>query len=257
MAERVHAIPFPQRRVSVAKAKEILAELKIAYPNAVTALNYRSPFELLIAVALSAQTTDVMVNKVTPELFEYYPTPVELAQADIDHVDDIIRRIGFHRTKAKNIILTAQMLVEHHDRQVPRDRDALEKLAGVGRKTASVVLSVVFEEAAFAVDTHVFRVSQRLGLALGSTPLEIEQQVTRLLPPEEWRHAHHWLILHGREKCKAIGPKCESCPVAQLCPSKPIIDKIKAQSVASRRPTVVPPKAARKKGPGASTRDRR
>ena len=229
MAKRQPIISLPTRRVASERGREILALLAEAYPDAQSALVFRNAFELLIAVILSAQTTDAMVNQVTPALFDYYPSPMELAVADTEHVDQLIHRIGLHRSKAKHIVVTSQMLVERHHGQVPRQREALEALAGVGRKTASVVLSVAYGEAAFAVDTHVFRVSQRLGLALGRTPLDIEQQVTRLLPQEQWRHAHHWLILHGREVCKAQAPRCGNCSVAKLCPSQPIIEQWRSQ----------------------------
>lgn len=230
MALDAPPLPFPKRKVGAATAQKIFAGLAAAYPDAKTALDYTTPFELLIAVILSAQTTDVGVNKVTPALFAAFPTAHELAHADFETVDVLIRRIGLHQGKARNIIAAANMLVERHGGEVPANRQELEALPGVGRKTASVVLSVAYEEAAFAVDTHVFRVSQRLGLALGRTPLEIEEQVTRLLPPAQWRHAHHWLILHGREICKAQRPLCERCPVADLCPSRGIIAQAQKRS---------------------------
>jgi endonuclease-3 len=170
----------------------------------------------------------VAVNKVTPALFAAYPDAQHLAAADVEHVDELIRSIGLHRNKARNIIAASHLLVERHGGEVPCDREALEALPGVGRKTASVVLSVAFEEAAFAVDTHVFRVSQRLGLALGRTPLEIEEQVTALLPCSEWRHAHHWLILHGRAVCRAPWPSCSECALAELCPSRAIVARSRA-----------------------------
>jgi len=141
-------------------------------------------------------------------------------------VEHILRSIGFHRTKAKNIINAAKLLVEKHAGEVPREREQLEALPGVGRKTASVVMSVIFEEAAFAVDTHVFRVSHRLGLTLGTTPRQVEEDVTAIVPREQWRHAHHWLILHGRAICKAPRPLCEKCPVNKICPSAKIVSRI-------------------------------
>jgi endonuclease-3 len=218
-------IPFPLKKVA---RKTALAELEILareYPDAVTELVFGSTFQLLIAVMLSAQTTDVMVNKVTPELFSRFPDAAALAQANIEEVDAIIARIGFHHTKARNAVSAAHLLVERHGGDVPQDRDALEALPGVGRKTASVVLSVAFADAAFAVDTHVFRVSRRLGFSLGRTPREIEEDVTRLVPREDWRHAHHWLILHGRRVCKAPIPKCGVCAVRSLCPSVALVEK--------------------------------
>ena len=215
------SIPFPKRKVTRAVAAEELAILERTYPHAVTALAYATPFELLIAVILSAQCTDARVNTITPQLFAAYPDAAALARADRSEVERIIKSCGFFRMKAKNIIAAAQGLVGEHGGAVPSDRTALEALPGVGRKTANVVMSVAFEEAAFAVDTHVFRVSHRLGLTLATTPRGVEDDVTALVPREKWRHAHHWLILHGREICKAPTPLCARCPVT-MCPSRPI-----------------------------------
>ena len=215
-------IPFPKRKVTRAVAQAELAILAATYPHAVTALEYENPFQLLIAVILSAQCTDVRVNMTTPALFARYPDAVALAAAKQTDVEQIIKSCGFFRTKAKNIIAAAQGLLERHGGEVPRERAALEALPGVGRKTANVVMSVAFEQAAFAVDTHVFRVSHRLGLTLGTTPRAVEEDVTKLVPPEQWRHAHHWLILHGREICKAPSPQCGRCPVA-MCPSRALV----------------------------------
>ena len=217
------SIPFPKKKVSRAVALRELAGLEAAYPDAVTALDYRSPFTLLIAVILSAQCTDARVNLTTPQLFAAYPTPQALGNADQADVEKIIKSCGFFRTKAKNIIAASRALVELHGGDVPDDREALEALPGVGRKTANVVLSVAFSEAAFAVDTHVFRVAHRLGLTLGKTPRQVEDDVVELVPPEKLRHAHHWLILHGRAICKAPVPKCGVCPVATLCPSVKLV----------------------------------
>lgn len=215
-------IPFPKRKVTRAVGATELAILEGLYPNAVTALHYGNPFELLIAVILSAQCTDARVNLTTPALFARYPDAPALAGADQDDVERIIKSCGFFRMKAKNIIAAARGVVADHGGVVPSDREALETLPGVGRKTASVVMSVAFQEAAFAVDTHVFRVSHRLGLTLGATPRAVEEDVTRLVPREQWRNAHHWLILHGREICKAPVPQCGRCPVT-MCPSRPIV----------------------------------
>jgi len=225
------AIPFPKRKVTRTVALEELAILEAAYPAAVTALVYRDPFELLVAVILSAQCTDARVNLTTPALFAAYPDAAALARADTADVEQIIKSCGFFRMKAKNIVNAARALVEHHDGEVPRDREALEALPGVGRKTAAVVLSVAFEGPAFAVDTHVFRVARRLGLTLGTTPRAVEDDVTALIPPEQWRHAHHWLILHGRAVCKAPTPLCGDCPVT-MCPSRPLVAKVKALAAA-------------------------
>lgn len=216
------SIPFPKRKVTRAVAQVELAILEATYPVAVTALDYRNPFELLIAVILSAQCTDARVNLTTPSLFARYPDAQALARADVADVEKIVKSCGFYRMKAKNIVAAAQSLVSRHGADVPRERAQLEALAGVGRKTANVVMSVAFEAAAFAVDTHVFRVSHRLGLTLGTTPRAVEEDVTKLVPREQWRHAHHWLILHGRAICKAPTPHCGVCPIA-MCPTRPLV----------------------------------
>ncbi|TAM76534.1 endonuclease III [bacterium] len=220
-------IPFPTKKVTRATAKQMLARLEEMYPQAQTALEFRDPYELLVAVALSAQCTDARVNLTTPALFARYPDAKALANAKLDDVERIIKSCGFYRAKARNIVAAAQALVERHGGEVPSERVALEALPGVGRKTASVVLAVAFGEAAFAVDTHVFRVAHRLGLTLGKTPLDVERDVTALLPREKWRHAHHWLILHGRQICKAPMPLCGICPVADVCPTAPLVLKKK------------------------------
>ena len=175
---------------------------------------------------LSAQCTDARVNMTTPLLFKKYPTPAKLASAKQEEVEEIIRSCGFFRMKARNIINCARELVEKHGGEVPQDRIELEALAGVGRKTASVVMSVAFAEPAIAVDTHVFRVAHRMGLTLGKTPLDVERDLQALVPREKWRHAHHWLILHGRAICKAPVPKCGQCPVNKLCPTPSILARI-------------------------------
>jgi endonuclease-3 len=224
-AASVPQIPFPAKKVTRAVAERELALLERAYPQAVTALDYDSPFTLLIAVILSAQCTDARVNLTTPALFAAYPTPAALGAAKQEDVEAIVKSCGFFRMKAKNIIAAAKAIAESETGDVPHEREALEALPGVGRKTANVVLSVAFEEAAFAVDTHVFRVSHRLGLTLGKTPRAVEDDVVKLVPPEKLRHAHHWLILHGRAICKAPTPLCERCPVNDICPSEPIVAK--------------------------------
>jgi endonuclease-3 len=227
-------IPFPKKVVSREVAEQELGILERTYPQAVTALHYTNPYELLVSVILSAQTTDARVNLTTPVLFKKYPTPQALAKAKIDDVEAIIKSTGFFRMKAKNIVSAAKDLVDKFGGNVPNDRDALQSLAGVGRKTASVVMSVAFEDAAFAVDTHVFRVSHRLGLTLAATPLGVEEDVTALVPREKWRFAHHWLILHGREICKAPTPLCGQCPVNKICPTPPIIAKLTATTAVGR-----------------------
>lgn len=209
-----------------AVAVEQLAILERSYPEAWTALDYRSDYELLIAVILSAQCTDARVNMITPKLFAKYPTPADLARAKQTDVEKIIRSCGFFRMKSRNVIACARDLVERFSGAVPREREELESLAGVGRKTASVVMANAFSEAALAVDTHVFRVAHRLGLTLGTTPRQVEEDLTKLVPPEKWGLTTHWLILHGRAICKAPTPLCARCPVAPRCPTPSIIAKI-------------------------------
>jgi len=223
----VPRIPFPKRKVSRRVAIEQLAILEKTYPHAVTALEYEDVFQLLIAVILSAQTTDARVNMTTPALFAKYPTPEKLARARQTDVEAIIRSTGFFRMKAKNIIACARDLVERFGGKVPREREDLESLAGVGRKTASVVMAAAFQGEALAVDTHVFRVSHRLGLTLGTTPRQVEEDLTALLPPAKWGDATHWLIMHGRQVCKAPTPVCERCPVNEHCPTPAIIRRIR------------------------------
>ena len=215
-----------------------LRELEIlekTYPHAATALEYRTPFELLIAVILSAQCTDARVNLTTPHLFAKYPTAEKLAQAKPLEVEGIIKSCGFFRMKARNIINAARGIVEMYGGQVPSEREALESLPGVGRKTASVVLSAAFSEPEFAVDTHVFRVAHRLGLTVGKTPRQVEDDVVGLLPREKIGAAHHWLILHGRAICKAPVPLCDRCPVRELCPSAPVVARYLRRKNALRR----------------------
>ena len=223
-------IPFPQKKVSRAKALKMLEILEQTYPDAVTALRYTNPFELLVAVILSAQSTDARVNMTTPTLFKKYPNPQKLAAAREQDVQKIIHSCGFFRMKSKNIIAAARKIVDEHGGVVPNERETLEALPGVGRKTANVVMSVAFEGAAIAVDTHVFRVARRLGFTLGKTPRDVENDLERIVPRENWRHAHHWLILHGRAICKAPAPRCGLCPVNKLCPTPPIIRKINRQN---------------------------
>lgn len=222
-------IPFPKRKVSRAVATRELEILERTYPRAETALHYDSPFTLLIAVILSAQSTDVRVNMTTPHLFARYPDAPALADADPEEVERIIKSCGFFRMKTRNIIAASRAIVERHGGRVPDERDALESLPGVGRKTASVVLAAAFEQAAFAVDTHVFRVAHRLGLTIATTPRGVEDDVVKLVPPANLRHAHHWLILHGRAICKAPVPLCAGCPVNELCPSAPIVARALAR----------------------------
>jgi endonuclease-3 len=200
------------------RAKTVIRILKRAYPGAVTALEHTSPFELLIATILSAQCTDERVNIVTPGLFRHYPTARALARADPGRLEGEIRSTGFFRAKARSLLGMAQAVVERHDGEVPSSREALTALPGVGLKTANVVIGNAFGGDALAVDTHVFRVSQRLGLARGDDPDEIHDQLVRILPRGQLTRATHLLIIHGRRTCVARKPACPVCPVRTLCP---------------------------------------
>lgn len=186
-------------------------------PHPKTELDYSTPFELLIAVILSAQATDVGVNKAIAKLYPVANTPQTILDLGVPDLKRYIRTIGLFNTKAENIIKTCRMLVEKHNSEVPRTREALEALPGVGRKTANVVLNTAFGEPTIAVDTHIFRVSNRTGLAKGKTPLEVEKRLTKLTPDEFKKDAHHWLILHGRYVCKARKPDCPQCAIADQC----------------------------------------
>ena len=193
--------------------------LQAANPEPKGELEYVNPFTLLVAVVLSAQATDAGVNKATRPLFAIADTPEKMVTLGEEKVRDFIRTIGLYRNKAKNVIALSEELIAKHGGQVPHDRAALEALPGVGRKTANVVLNIAFGEPTIAVDTHLFRVSNRLGLAPGKTPLEVEQGLLKVIPSEYLLHAHHWLILHGRYICKAQRPRCEICPIEDLCTS--------------------------------------
>ena len=197
------------------------ATLKAANPQPNTELEYTSVFELLAAVLLSAQATDVGVNKATRRLFPLADSPEKMLALGLDVVTEHIRTIGLFRTKAKNLMQTCRLLVERHGGQVPRTREALEALPGVGRKTANVVLNVAFGEPTMAVDTHIFRVGNRTGLAPGKTPLAVELQLLRRIPAEYLVDAHHWLILHGRYVCQARKPLCAQCRVSTWCDAAP------------------------------------
>ena len=196
---------------------EVLQLLQEAYPDAKPGLDFNNPFELLIATILSAQCTDVRVNKVTPALFEAYPTAVEMSKCSEEELISYIRTCGMYKTKAQNIKKTCEILANEYDGQVPNDRDALQSLPGVGRKTANVVLSNAFGEPAIAVDTHVFRVTNRIGLAKASNVEKTEQQLMENIPRDTWSIAHHWLIWHGRRVCDARKPKCDVCTLNGLC----------------------------------------
>lgn len=197
------------------------ATLQAANPHPVTELEYTNAFELLAAVLLSAQATDAGVNKATRKLFAAANTPAKMVALGVDGVSEYIKTIGLFRNKAKNLVETSRILVEQHGGQVPHDREALEALPGVGRKTANVVLNVVFGEPTMAVDTHIFRVSNRTGLAPGKNPLEVEMGLLKRVPADYLHHAHHWLILHGRYVCQARRPLCEQCQVLRYCDSAP------------------------------------
>lgn len=205
--------------------EEQLAILEKIYAGAKPALLFRNPFELLIAVILSAQCTDKRVNVTTARLFQKAATPEAILALGLEQLEDEIRDCGLFRNKAKNILATCQILCEKYGGEVPDDFAALQTLPGVGRKTANVVESVGFHHPAIAVDTHVFRVSNRLRLAVGSTPLEVEQGLRKAIPMDKWSDAHHWLIWHGRKVCKARKPLCDGCPLASVCPSFLLLQK--------------------------------
>jgi len=197
------------------------ATLKAANPMPTSELEYSTVFELLAAVLLSAQATDAGVNKATRRLFHVANTPQAILALGQQGLEEYIKTIGLYRMKAKNLLETCRLLLERHGGQVPRDREALEALPGVGRKTANVVLNVAFGEPTMAVDTHIFRVSNRTGLAPGKNPLEVEQQLMKRVPKEYMHDAHHWLILHGRYVCVARTPRCWECAVIQYCDYQP------------------------------------
>ncbi|MGV0952177.1 MAG: endonuclease III [Azonexus sp.] len=196
---------------------DFYARLAAANPAPTTELHYATPFQLLVAVILSAQATDVGVNKATARLFPIAPTPETMLALGTEGLSEYIKTIGLFRTKAKNVITTCRMLVELHGSAVPEERAALEALPGVGRKTANVVLNTAFGQPTIAVDTHIFRVGNRTGLAPGKTPLDVEKKLLKVTPAQYAKDAHHWLILHGRYVCKARKPECGRCVVADLC----------------------------------------
>ena len=208
-----------------AEIEEAFRRFQAANPEPKGELQHINPFTLLVAVVLSAQATDAGVNKATPALFAAADTPAKMAALGEDRVRDLVKTIGLFRTKAKNVVELSRRLVAEHGGEVPRSREALEALPGVGRKTANVVLNIAFGEPTIAVDTHIFRVGNRTGLATGKTPLEVEQKLERVVPAEYKRHAHHWLILHGRYTCVARKPRCEHCIIADLCkwPGKAVV----------------------------------
>lgn len=199
------------------KRAEIYSRLRARDPHPTTELGYSSPFELLIAVILSAQATDVGVNKATEKLYPIANTPQAILKLGVSGLKRYIKTIGLYNTKAENIIKTCRLLLDKHGGEIPHTREELEALPGVGRKTANVVLNTAFGQPTIAVDTHIFRVGNRTGLAKGKTPLEVEKRLTKLTPQEFMQDAHHWLILHGRYVCKARKPECPQCVIADLC----------------------------------------
>jgi endonuclease-3 len=200
-----------------AKRRAIFARLRAANPAPRTELNYQSPFELLVAVILSAQATDKSVNKATAALFRVANTPAAVLALGVEGLSPYIKSIGLYNSKAKNIIAACRLLLERHAGTVPSSREELEHLPGVGRKTANVILNTAFGEPTIAVDTHIFRVANRTGLAPGKTVRAVEERLLKFVPPEFLRDAHHWLILHGRYVCKARNPACPTCNIADLC----------------------------------------
>ncbi|MBX7143416.1 MAG: endonuclease III [Oligoflexia bacterium] len=217
--QRVSAASRTAFVASEQRLNELAAEFERLYPNPQSELNFSNEYQLLVAVILSAQCTDKKVNQVTPKLFQKFPDFLALSKARISEIEKIIRPINYFRSKARNLKLMGQQVVQEHAACLPRSRQALESLGGVGRKTASVVLGELGIEAAFPVDTHVFRVSQRLGLAQSDKRDKVEEQLRTLIPAELWRNMHHWLILHGRRICKAQRPLCAQCSLAPLCPT--------------------------------------
>jgi len=201
------------------KRREVFRRLQAANPNPTTELLYGTPFELLVAVVLSAQATDKSVNLATRKFFP--ATPEKIARLGVAGIEPYIKSIGLYRTKAKNVVALSRMLIEEHCGAVPQNREALERLPGVGRKTANVVLNTAFGQPTVAVDTHIFRVANRTGLAPGKDPLEVEEKLLKFTPPDYLQNAHHWLILHGRYVCLARKPGCPECLIRDLCEYRP------------------------------------
>jgi len=206
--------------MNAAKRRAIYEKLRELDPSPDTELHYASPFELLVAVILSAQATDISVNKATDKLYPVANTPEKILALGVDGLKPYIRTIGLFNSKTENIVKTCRILIEEHGNVVPQTRDELEKLPGVGRKTANVILNTAFGEPTIAVDTHIFRISNRTGIAKGKTPLEVEKRLVRLTPDEFKKDAHHWLILHGRYVCKARKPVCGECAIIEWCEYK-------------------------------------
>ncbi len=235
--------------------RAFFARLARANPAPTTELVYSSPFELLVAVILSAQATDKSVNRATAALFKVANTPEAMARLGVRRLERYIKSIGLYRTKARHLVETARLLLARHGGQVPRTRAALEQLPGVGRKTANVILNTAFGQPTIAVDTHIFRVANRTGLAPGKTPRQVEEALHRLVPPRYRRHAHHWLILHGRYVCTARRPHCERCLVYDLCgyPGKSALGHHRA----ARAPRIAPQEGSPQHPAGAVRARRR
>ena len=208
-------------KVSKETIEEIFRRFQAADPEPKGELEHLNPFTLLVAVVLSAQATDAGVNKATPALFRLADTPEKMVKLGVERITDLVKTIGLYRNKAKNVFALSQILVEKFGGEVPADREALESLPGVGRKTANVVLNMAFRQPTMAVDTHVFRVANRTGLAPGETPLEVELGLLKVIPEKYLLHAHHWLILHGRYVCLARKPECYRCSIAEWCRFEP------------------------------------
>ena len=215
--------------MNAAKRREIFRRFQAANPNPTTELHYGTPYELLVAVVLSAQATDKSVNLATAELFPKANTPEKMVQLGVAGLESYIKRIGLYRTKAKNVIALSKMLIDEHGGEVPPEREALERLPGVGRKTANVVLNTAFGQHTVAVDTHIFRVANRTGLAPGKDVLTVESKLLKFTPPEYLKNAHHWLILHGRYVCLARKPGCPQCLIRDLCEFRPKTKDVQPQ----------------------------
>lgn len=213
--------PKKVKTLTCAEAEAIFERFHAIEPEPKGELDYVNAFTLLVAVVLSAQATDAGVNKATRALFELAPSPAAMVALGVERITELIRTIGLYRGKAKNVFALSQILIEKHNGEVPAEREALEALPGVGRKTANVVLNIWFKQPTIAVDTHLFRVGNRTGLAPGATPLAVELALTKQVPERFMLHAHHWLILHGRYICKARKPECWRCPIAEWCRYEP------------------------------------
>ncbi|MCF8000365.1 MAG: endonuclease III [Halanaerobiales bacterium] len=214
----IFLVDFPEGDDNLEKnIEEIIEYFEEKYPDPETALNYKTPFQLLIATIMSAQTTDVQVNKVNEELFKKYKTPSDFAKLNVEELQKEIQSIGLYKNKSKYIIETSKMILEDYNGEIPKSRKELTKLPGVGRKTANVVLANAFNQETIAVDTHVFRVANRLGLVHTSNRDQVEQDLMKVVPGDYWTKFHHWLIFHGREVCKARKPRCDECELSSYC----------------------------------------